>query len=141
MQTKLFARCLKFFYQSIQKKAEAFRRLFASGEGKCWRKEKDEKNSARNLNTLSRTLMHGSLSGKIKFRGYHRFRVNGSCYTFFLALKNGRIPFPPPSWSLSSQFGKIRHVRIRRLETIHVPPRNSSLGEGGEKGMHGTCIV
>lgn len=27
--------------------------------------------------------MHGSLSGKIKFRGYHRFRVNGSCYTFF----------------------------------------------------------
>lgn len=76
--------------------------------------------------SLSRTLMHGSLSGKIKFRGYHRFRVNGSCYTFFLALKNGRIPFPPPSWSLSSQFGKIRHVFFPRANSTFGNDSRSS---------------
>lgn len=57
--------------------------------------------------------MHGSLSGKIKFRGYHRFRVNGSCIrNIFFALKNGRAVSTLVSTprSLSSRFRKIRHV-------------------------------
>lgn len=90
--------------------------------------------------------MHGSLSGKIKFRGYHRFRVNGSCYTFFSRFEKwedsvSQTPRRVCRRNLEKYATCFSHVRIRRLETIHVPPRNSSLGEGGEKGMHGTCIV
>lgn len=92
--------------------------------------------------------MHGSLSGKIKFRGYHRFRVNGSCYTFFLALKNGRIPFPPPSWSLSSQFGKIRHTcefdvwkRFTFLHEIHLLEREEKRGCTGRVSFNGILIA
>lgn len=102
------------------------------------------------LATAFRNLSRrNSLSGKIKFRGYHRFRVIR--YIFF-ALKNGRSVSIPRS-SLS-RFRKIRHVFFPRIAnwrtcnlkryTIHVPPfRNSSLrfGEGEAKGIHGTCIV
>lgn len=96
--------------------------------------------------------MHGSLSGKIKFRGYHRFRVNGSCYTFFLALKNGRIPFPKPLvefvvaiWKNTPRVFPTCEFdvwkRFTFLHEIHLLEREEKRGCTGRVSFNGILIA